>query len=76
MNYNTEAKKRMELDGKGNIDELIKIVCEFTGLTIYATNEATLIDMIDNPENYYNDIEEIEKFHELKSFMNFQRQEI
>lgn len=76
MNYNTEAHKRMELDGKGNIDELIKIVSEFTGLTIYATNEATFIDMIDNPENYYNDIEEIEKFHELKSFMNFQRQKI
>jgi|GEM_PF-6289580 hypothetical protein len=74
MNYNSkEMYKGIEIDGKGNIDELIKIVSEFTGLTIYASNEVTLIDMIENPEKYYNDIEEIEKFHELKSFMNFQR---
>lgn len=74
MDYDiTEKQKEIELDGKGNIDELIKIVSEFTGLTIYASNEVTLIDMIDNPENYYNDIEEIEKFHELKSFMNLAR---
>ena len=74
MDYGCNEKpKGIELDGEGNIDELIKIVSKFTGLTIYASNEVTLIDMIENPENYYNDIEEIEKFHELKSFMNFQR---
>ena len=75
MDYGSnEIHKGIELDGIGNLDELMKIVCEFTGLTIYATSEATLIDMIENPENYYDDIQEIEKFHELKSFMNFQRQ--
>ncbi len=75
MDYDKKEKLiGIELDGKGNIDELVKIVTEFTGLTIYATNEAMLVDMIENPENYYDDIEEIEKFHELKSFINFQRQ--
>lgn len=77
MDYdNKEKHKGTELDGNGNIDDLMKIVSEFTGLTIYASNEATLIEMIENPENYFNDIEEIEKFHELKSFLNFQRQYI
>lgn len=71
MEYKTPEKDSDDVLDDSNITQTIDVIKELTGkeFEINIETEAELIDFIDNPEKYIDDIELSQKISELKKLI-------